>query len=211
MQDGTVNSIKAPFVCITCMEGGWNFHKEEQWWERTIMWWQEGLLTRLHADVAQDWIANNWDTWNVQIETCASCYSVMRTVSHYVTMYSLFDRFHGAGLGGAQCLEHRHCWTTDWWPCQAFFGTPCRIHYLERYVIQCFNVLNLLQFSTAHFTSIQSLLLHLPGMRLNEKVVGLIPFWPLCLALHTLPLFTHLDGFTISAIPHQFQGDKRKL
>lgn len=51
------------------------------------MWWQEGLLTRLHADVAQDWIANNWDTWKVQIETSASCYSVMRIVSHYVTMY----------------------------------------------------------------------------------------------------------------------------
>lgn len=26
---------------------------------------------------------------------------MMRTVSHYVTMYWLFDRFHGAGLGAA--------------------------------------------------------------------------------------------------------------
>lgn len=25
----------------------------------------------------------------------------MRTVSHYVTMYWLFDRFHGAGLGAS--------------------------------------------------------------------------------------------------------------
>lgn len=96
-----MNSIKAPFVCITCMGASCNLHKKEQWWEKTLMWWQEGLLTRLHADVAQDWIANNWDTWKVQIETSASCYSMMRIVSHYVTMYRLFDRFHGAGVWAA--------------------------------------------------------------------------------------------------------------
>lgn len=35
------------------------------------------------------------------METSASCYSMMHTVSHYVTMYWLFYQFHGAGLGAA--------------------------------------------------------------------------------------------------------------
>lgn len=37
--------------------------------------------------------------WKVQIETSASCYSVMRIVSHYMAVYCLIHRFHGAELG----------------------------------------------------------------------------------------------------------------
>lgn len=104
---------------------------------KTVMWWQEGLLTGLHADVAHDWIGI-WILGKYGLrhlphvtEWCAH-YEIMWPCTCYLISFTVPDEEMQPQVPGQTRYQHL-------------------VHWSEKLVIRRFNELSQVQFTNGWF------------------------------------------------------------